>query len=131
VVNRRGTMSDAAAAFLEQVGACGHQPLLAKARGVLGIELLTGGDTDRWFVSMDRGDVAVSQDESAPDCIVRMDRALFDGMIRGEVNAMAALLRGEITVEGERELLLMFQRLMPARPGTCDRGVKATPERRP
>ena len=32
--------------------------------------------------------------------------ALFDGIVSGEVNAMAAILRGELAVEGDLELLL-------------------------
>src|SRR5687767_6767700 len=98
-------MSDAADTFLRQVAARGYEPLVDKARGVVKLELATGSDTDRWFVSMDRGDLAVARDERAADCTLRMDRAVFDGLTRGEVNAMAAVLRGEITIDGDRALL--------------------------
>ena len=39
--------------------------------------------------------------------------ATQDRIAGGEVNAMAAILRGAITVEGDPALLLMFQRLLP------------------
>ena len=49
-----------------------------------------------------------------------MDRALFQRLANGEVNAMAALLRGAIAVEGDPQLLVMFQRLLPGPPGSRD-----------
>ena len=47
------------------------------------------------------------------DCLVRADKALIDGIARGEVNATAALLRGELTAVGDLELLMLVQRLFP------------------
>ena len=47
------------------------------------------------------------------DCVLRTDKALFDGIARGEVNAMAAILRGELAFEGDVQLLVLFQRLFP------------------
>jgi putative sterol carrier protein len=44
---------------------------------------------------------------------VRVDRALFERIASGEVNAMAALLRGAIDVSGESSLLLALQRVLP------------------
>jgi hypothetical protein len=49
-------------------------------------------------------------------------------MMRGEVNAMAAYLRGELILEGDPELLVLFQRVLPgpatasARRGSTGRG---------
>ena len=37
-------------------------------------------------------------------------------MASGKVNAMAAVLRGDLAVEGNAELLVLFQRLLPGPP---------------
>jgi len=50
---------------------------------------------------------------------VRADKAVFNGMARGEVNPTAALLRGGLIAEGDPELLLRLQRLFPG-PGAAD-----------
>ena len=48
------------------------------------------------------------------DCVVRVDKKLFDGIAAGEVNAFAALLRGTVDIEGNPELIVLFQRLFPS-----------------
>jgi putative sterol carrier protein len=67
----------------------------------------------RWLITITKGDVALSHRNAKADCVVRADRALFDGIANGEANAMAAFLRGAIDVEGDRGLLLAFQRVFP------------------
>jgi putative sterol carrier protein len=47
---------------------------------------------------------------------VRTDQAIFDRIVKGEANAMAAFLRGAIDLEGDRGLLLAFQRVFPGPP---------------
>jgi putative sterol carrier protein len=88
----------------------------------LRIDLSEDDRTDRWFISVDRGNVTVSQTERAADCTLLMDGALFDRMTRGEVNAMAAVLRGDIGIDGDLELVVMFQRLMRSLAGTAPEG---------
>jgi len=60
--------------------------------------------------------VRVSRDDVEADCVVRVDRALFDAMASGRLNALAALLRGVLFVEGDPMLLVLAQRLFPAAP---------------
>jgi putative sterol carrier protein len=105
-------MTSGAQAFFDHVAARGHEPLLEKATGVLRIDLSEGDRTDRWFISVDHGDITVTQTECPADCTLLMEGALFDRMTRGEVNAMAAVLRGDIGIEGDLELVVMIQRLM-------------------
>ena len=58
----------------------------------------------------------MSRRHAKADCTIRTDRELFVGMVTGRVNAMAALLRGQVGVEGDPNLLLQFQRLFPSPP---------------
>ena len=68
------------------------------------------------MVAVAKGAVTVSQEDRAADCTVRTNGALFEGLTTGAVNAMAAVLRGDIVVEGDRELILRFQRLFHGPP---------------
>jgi len=106
-------MADATAEFFEELNRRGHETLLEKARGTVRFDLKHGTKTDRWLVTIDKGDVSVSRRNVAADCTLRTDKAKFDGMARGEVNAVAAVLRGEMGFEGEPQLLVLFQRLFP------------------
>jgi putative sterol carrier protein len=77
---------------------------------------LEGGQPGRWTVAVDRGNVSVSHASRKADCTVRTSKEVFDGMARGEVNAMAAVLRGAVTVDGDPELFVLFQRIFPTQP---------------
>jgi putative sterol carrier protein len=114
-------MSDATVEFFERLGRSGHEPLLAKASGTARFDLEGGKRTEYWVIAMKQGDVAVSRKKAAADCVIHMDRALFDQMAAGEANAMAALQRGRVVIEGNPELLVMLQRLFPGPPGSRGR----------
>lgn len=100
----------AATEFFEELGARGHEPLLERASGTIRIEL-TNGKRTVWLVTVKRGDVTVTRRNAGADCVVRGPEKLFDGVVKGRVNATAAVLRGEVQVEGNPELLVQFQRL--------------------
>jgi putative sterol carrier protein len=109
-------MTDATTAFFEDLGARGHEPLLENATGTLRIELSTDKRRARWLVTVKKGDVTVSHANAKADCLVRMDHALFEQIVTGRANATAALLRGLVAVEGNSQLLVLFQRLFPGPP---------------
>ena len=109
-------MTDSTAEFFQELGRRGHEPLLEKATGIVRFDLVDGRRTERWLVTLDRGDVSVSRKNAAADCIVRGDRSVLEAMATGEANAMAAYLRGELTLEGDPELLVLFQRVLPGPP---------------
>ena len=85
--------------------------MLRSATGTLRFDLTDGTSTEHWLVAMKKGDIAVSRADEKADCVVTTGRPLFDAIVRGERNAMAAVLRGQIGVEGDRELLVLFQRV--------------------
>jgi putative sterol carrier protein len=109
-------MADATALFFDELARRGHEPLLGGAVGTVRFELVTGSDLDAWRVTLEDGDVSVSRDEAGADCVVRADKTLFDGIATGQVNALAALLRGALTFEGDPELLVRLQRIFPPPP---------------
>jgi putative sterol carrier protein len=110
-------MADATTEFFDELAARGHEPVLAKATGTLRFDLRNGGARpERWLITITKGDVAVSHKNAKADCVVRADRALFDCIASGEANAMAAFLRGAVEIDGDRGLLLAFQRAFPGPP---------------
>ena len=57
--------------------------------------------------------MAVSHDDAAADCVISADIGTFDEILTGHMNAMAAVLRGAVGVEGKVVLLTALQRLFP------------------
>jgi putative sterol carrier protein len=108
--------SDSTATFFEALAKRGHEPILASTSGTLRFELRSGGRRKYWYVTISKGDVTASRTAAEADAVVRCDRALFDGMATGRVNAMAAMLRGVLQAEGNLGLVMSFQRLFPAPP---------------
>jgi len=116
-------MVDATAKFFADLEQNDHQPLLEKATGSLRFELTQGNGVERWRIDVRNGDVAVSHKAGAADCVLRAPKPLFDKLASGRDNAMTALLRGALTVEGDPDFLLAFQRILPSPPRA--RGGKA------
>jgi putative sterol carrier protein len=108
------------AAFFAELAERGHEPLLHAASGTVRFDLRDGENVERWLVAIDRGTVSVTRKREKADCVVFTDRRLFDRIVTGQANAMTAFLRGLIGLEGDPQLLLLFQRLFPgpAQPGT-------------
>jgi len=123
-------MTDPTATFFEELRARGHEPRLRQATGTFRFELAKGKQVDRWFVSVAKGDVTVAHKGGAADCIVRAERALFDRLASGELNGVAAVLRGELVAEGNWKLLVLFQRLFPGRAPTAREKSRAGYSRR-
>jgi putative sterol carrier protein len=108
--------ADTTTEFFESLSRRTHDPMLEQAVGTIRFDLARSDGVDRWFVAVDKGDFAVSHQRRRADCTVRAAKRLFDRVAGGEVNAMAAVLRGAIEVDGDAEFLTLFQRLFPGPP---------------
>jgi len=101
--------------FFAELATRGHEPLLRKASGSTRFDIRDGRRTRRWVVAVDDGDVAVSTGKGEAACVVRADKAVFDKIVAGRMNAVAAVLRGDLAVEGDWRLIVRMQRLFPGR----------------
>jgi predicted lipid carrier protein YhbT len=110
------TTSDPTRQFFEELAARDHEPLLARARGTIRFDLADKGNVETWFVTVDHGHISVSRRRGKADALLAGDKGLFDAIVAGRENAMAALLRGAYRPEGDLTLLLNFQRLFPGPP---------------
>jgi putative sterol carrier protein len=90
-----------------------EEPLLRRAHGTVRFDLSDGGQLEHWLVTIDDGLVTVSRRNRRADAVVRVDKDVFDDMVSGSLNAMAASLRGDFVPDGDIGLVLRFQRLFP------------------
>jgi putative sterol carrier protein len=123
-------VADATQRFFEQLSRHGHEPLMEKASGVMRFDLTEGEQTEHWLLTINNGDVAVSQDTGDADAVLHASRNVFNKIAMGELNALVALLSGQAAVDGDLELAVQLQRLLPG-PGSRDRspdGKQPVPE---
>ncbi len=100
-------------AFFDELARREYDPLLANAVGTARFEIVDGGRTERWLVTIDKGNVTVSRRNTRAGTTVRADRKSFDKAAVGRLNVMAAVLRGEIEISGDPRFLVHVQRLIP------------------
>ncbi len=119
--------SDPGSQFFEALEERDNEPLLETADGTLRFDLVDDGHVEHWFLTLRRGDVSVSHRRSRADAVVRIERERFAALATGQMNALAAALRGDLVVEGDLGLVLLFQRLFPAPPRVSEsNGVPVT-----
>jgi hypothetical protein len=99
--------------FFADLGQRKHLPLLEGTTGAIGFDLMRDAYSEHWLLTVSNGDVSVSRDVTDADCTVRADRELFDRVVVGEEYLMPALLRGVVVFEGNLELVVLFERLLP------------------
>jgi len=102
---------DSTARFFEALAGREHEPLLRKSTGCTRFDVVDGRRIRSWRVSVTKGDLEVKPGGGEADCVIRVDRRVFDRVVTGRMNAVAAVLRGEITVGGDWRLLVAMQRL--------------------
>ena len=109
----KGQTADSIAEFFNELGNRGHEPLLQRASGSARFDVADGKRTERWLLTIDRGDLRVSRRNAAADCVLRLDRRTFERAVNGELNLMAAALRGTFALGGDPRFLVLLQRLFP------------------
>jgi ubiquinone biosynthesis protein UbiJ len=105
-------MTDATTRFFDELARRGHERRLENASGSLRFDIANGRTTAHWLVSIDKGDVAVSRSGDAADCTILASRAVFDRLASRQASAVAAVLRGTLSIEGDWRLLVLFRRLL-------------------
>jgi putative sterol carrier protein len=120
---------DPTAALFQELVSQGPSPMLHHVSGTIRIDLHNGPEVEHWYVTLDKGGVAVSHRNTKADAVMRAEKKLFDGMCKGTVNADAAVLRGVLDVEGNLGLLTSFARLFPGPPRSRDSFLEREKER--
>jgi hypothetical protein len=118
---RVDALQSSAGSFFAALQSQGIHPLLRGESGFLRFDLTGGPKLERWYVGVSDGLVRVSHRGANVDTVLRMDQSLFDKIIRGTENAIASQLRGDIDVEGDLHLMMVFQRVFPGPPSSTGR----------
>jgi predicted lipid carrier protein YhbT len=118
--SQKPPIGDPATKFFDELARRGSEPLLRKVTGRVRFDLVDGAQTDSWLVAVDNGELSVERQAGAADCTIRGVRAVFDEIVGGRMNAIAAVLRGALACQGDLELLFAIQRIFPNPPRGWD-----------
>jgi len=138
--------------FFEELTRRGHEPLLQRVQATIRFEVsdvradpadppdqdatATGGDRAAVvsrLVAVDHGRLTVSADGggTAADATIACSASELEDLVNGRTSAMASLLRGALTVQGDPELVVLAQRLFSRHPAPTPEADVHTGEGRP
>jgi predicted lipid carrier protein YhbT len=106
-------MTDRTEEFFGELQREGQLPLMEKVNGTLRVDLVDDKRTAHWFVTMSKGGVSVSRQGRSADCVLKGDKQLLERVLSGDVSGFTAILRGEIEIDGDPELMVLFLRAAP------------------
>ncbi|MFC8850483.1 MULTISPECIES: SCP2 sterol-binding domain-containing protein [unclassified Micromonospora] len=110
-------MTASAADYLACWVAGRHEDLPETTSGTVRLDIRDDGSTDHWFLTIGDQHVGVSRSAEAADLVVAGDREVFDRMIADGTHIGAALVRNDVTAQGNLRLLMLLRRLFPGPPG--------------
>ena len=87
--------------------------MLARLSGTMRIDLTDNGRTEHWYLTITKGTIEVTRRDAPADAVLFADKSLYDEMVKGKLNAMSAVLRNVVQVDGDMGLLYSVQRLFP------------------
>ena len=120
-------MPDPTADFFAELATRRSEPLLGSTRATVRFDIVDGKRTDHWLLRIAGGALELDHGGGDADCVLTAEKPAFDLLAGGRTNALAAMLRGALVVEGNPRLLVRLQRLFPAPvgmpEGTSDRAV--------
>ncbi|WP_433318002.1 SCP2 sterol-binding domain-containing protein [Micromonospora chersina] len=109
-------MSVSAAEYLDREVAGRHPDLPETTAGTMRLDLRDGARTEHWYLTIDHQEVRVARLADEADLVVRADREVFDRIAAGRLHPAAALLRNDLTAQGNLRLLLSLRRIFPGPP---------------
>ena len=70
--------------------------------------------TDQGIVHIDgnQNPPAVSNDDKAADCTIKMEFADFDDLINGKLDGMTAFMTGKLKIEGDMGVAMKLQSIL-------------------
>ncbi len=117
------TGPDAIGQFFADLAQPGHLATLESESASLRFDVKDGASVQQWYVTVHDGDVAVTHRGDPADAVVTTDQPHLEAIMSGQMNAMAAVLRGVLDCQGSMAALVMFQRCLPGPPGSTGRAA--------
>ncbi|MEV0152760.1 SCP2 sterol-binding domain-containing protein [Micromonospora sp. NPDC050686] len=113
-------MTEVTESFFASLPARAPAVLRSPVSGTIRIDLSTGARTDHWRVELAPGQARVSRSPEPADAIWYSSADLFERLVTGRTQGIAAVLRNESTFSGDLTLFLLFRHFFPDPPGTRD-----------
>ncbi len=97
-------------------------------RGVTGTGRFVISGVGVWHVTIDDGNVQVSQQDIPADVTITSDEPVFDRIVRGEADLVVAVIQRQIQVTGNLALATILNRLLPTESYRKSRAAPPMPE---
>ncbi|MFI5837408.1 SCP2 sterol-binding domain-containing protein [Micromonospora sp. NPDC051300] len=101
--------------FFDRLSTVGYDARLGTVSGSVRIDVRTDGGLRQWRLDIDRGHLRVTRDGGPASAVITTSERTAEAMATGGMNGLAAITRGEITVDGDLGLALRIGRLFPSR----------------
>ncbi|RGC67501.1 SCP-2 sterol transfer family protein [Micromonospora sp. MW-13] len=109
-------MTATAADYLSRCVAGRHGDLPETTSGTLRLDVRDGASTEHWYLTIRDQRVEVTRSGEPADLVVAGARAAFDALAAGRSHIASALLRNDVTAQGNLRLLMSLRRLFPGPP---------------
>lgn len=109
-------MGTSVAEFLDRWDAGRRADLPETTSGTLRLDAADDGYTTHWRLTVRDQRVEVSRSAEDAELTVRADREVFDLLASGRTHVATALLRNDLSVQGNMRLLMMLRRIFPGPP---------------
>ncbi|XTZ16222.1 SCP2 sterol-binding domain-containing protein [Micromonospora echinospora] len=113
-------MGEATEQFFASLPARAPDIIRGPIDGTIQINLAADGRTEHWYVVLRDQEIQVSREQRPADAVLESSADLFDRLVTGNAQGLAAMLRNDTTLSGNVLLFLVFRAFFPAPPGTRD-----------
>ena len=104
---------DSIADFLTRLADRSTGPILGGGTATVRFDGMHAGSVRHWYATIDGDRVEVTESGADADCVIRADLMVLEELVTGRRNAMASLLRGQLMLSGDANLMVRLQRLFP------------------
>ena len=109
---------DAVEAFFAEMSTRGSIPLFRDVKGTIRFDVSSDTGVKRWAVTLQKGEVAVSNRNVKADAVVAVDRTLFNEIAEGRRTPWPPSSEAPWVMTGDMRMVLAFQRFFPGKPGS-------------
>ncbi|MEH1164213.1 SCP2 sterol-binding domain-containing protein [Micromonospora sp. CPCC 205539] len=110
-------MGTTVAEHLRQLGSGRRTDLPETTAGTMRLDAREDGWTEHWYLTIADQHVRVDRSADDAELVVRAERTVFDRLASGQTHLAEALLRNELTVQGNMRLLMLLRRIFPGPAG--------------
>ncbi|GAB3957399.1 SCP2 sterol-binding domain-containing protein [Micromonospora vulcania] len=103
--------------YLDRLGGGRRTDLPETTSGSMRLDAHHDGWTEHWYLTIADQHVQVTRSSDDAELVVRADREVFDRLASGQTHLAEALLRNELTVQGNMRLLMLLRRIFPGPAG--------------